>query len=362
MLSESTSGYDRGDKFTAYRELESFREYVLISQNRPLVETFARQADGTWLFSAWAGMDTTARLRSVGIELPLAKVYAGVKFKVPQSGAGTPADPASDGAKDIRPRRARLRRPLYRGVVVPPEPIIEMQSPPGDRSPGLAIERLESRTLLSAGVPSAGVRGGWLRVRGTGGDDMVRVTLDADPQKMDVFVNDATTPLAVLDLAKLPKGIRVDGGGGNDQIRVDESAGAITLNGVPLRAFLRGGAGNDTLAGGSGNDVLDGGPGDDTLDGGAGDDRLVGGAGDDTLTGGPGSDVLRGGAGRDQLTGGDGDDNLDGGPGADLDTGGPARTPLVRRRSPPSCSTFPAATSTAGTPSWPPPCRPRRRR
>lgn len=80
VLSESTEAYDRGAKFTAYRTLESLKEYVLVSQLGPTVETFFRQDDGNWLFSAWQGLDAVATLRSAAVELPLKDVYAGVTF------------------------------------------------------------------------------------------------------------------------------------------------------------------------------------------------------------------------------------------------------------------------------------------
>lgn len=48
VLSESTEAYDRGDKFDQYRSIPSFNEYVLVSQDKILVEHFVRQGDGTW--------------------------------------------------------------------------------------------------------------------------------------------------------------------------------------------------------------------------------------------------------------------------------------------------------------------------
>jgi Uma2 family endonuclease len=80
VLSPSTEAYDRGAKFTRYREIESFEEYVLIAQDEPSVETFLRQADGTWSFAAYSGRDAVAKVRCLGVELPLAEVYAGVEF------------------------------------------------------------------------------------------------------------------------------------------------------------------------------------------------------------------------------------------------------------------------------------------
>ncbi len=78
VLSESTEHYDRGDKFALYRTIPSFREYVLVSQNEPQVETFFRTEDGNWRIEVFAGIDAVVPLHSVGIELPLAEVYRNV--------------------------------------------------------------------------------------------------------------------------------------------------------------------------------------------------------------------------------------------------------------------------------------------
>lgn len=81
VLSESTEGYDRGAKFTAYRDLPSLDAYVLVAQDRPQVETFVRQSDGAWLFEPWRGLEASAKLRPLSIDLPLAEVYAGIAFE-----------------------------------------------------------------------------------------------------------------------------------------------------------------------------------------------------------------------------------------------------------------------------------------
>jgi Uma2 family endonuclease len=51
VLSPSTADYDRGGKFAHYRRLASLQEYVLISQDRPLVEHYVRQDSDQWLLS-----------------------------------------------------------------------------------------------------------------------------------------------------------------------------------------------------------------------------------------------------------------------------------------------------------------------
>ena len=93
VLSESTSAYDRDEKFTLYRESDTLEEYVLVSQVRPDVQTFLRQSDGTWSFAAYAGPEATARLRSLDLDLPLAAVYAGVAF-----GRGAQSEAEAAGA------------------------------------------------------------------------------------------------------------------------------------------------------------------------------------------------------------------------------------------------------------------------
>jgi Uma2 family endonuclease len=81
VLSSGTEAYDRGDKFSLYRCLDSLQEYVLVSQDQARVEVFTRQADGSWNFNHFDGLEATARLRSVGIELRLTDLYAGIELK-----------------------------------------------------------------------------------------------------------------------------------------------------------------------------------------------------------------------------------------------------------------------------------------
>src|SRR5262249_32000266 len=45
VLSPSTEAYDRGKKFAHYRRIPSLVEYVLVAQDRPLVERFTRRDD-----------------------------------------------------------------------------------------------------------------------------------------------------------------------------------------------------------------------------------------------------------------------------------------------------------------------------
>ena len=79
ILSPLTEAYDRGDKFEHYRRLESLEEYVLVSQDRMLVERFVR--DGAeWRLSFLNDPQALLRLPSIGCEIPLAEIYRNVEF------------------------------------------------------------------------------------------------------------------------------------------------------------------------------------------------------------------------------------------------------------------------------------------
>jgi Uma2 family endonuclease len=91
VLSPSTERYDRGDKFKRYLELDSLREYVLISQVEPSVESFLRQDDGSWRLDFVKGLDAVAKFRSLSIELPMSEIYATVEFPPPDPAEQTPS-------------------------------------------------------------------------------------------------------------------------------------------------------------------------------------------------------------------------------------------------------------------------------
>jgi len=45
VFSESTEGYDRSDKFAAYRTIPTFQDYLLIDQYQPHVEHYVKQSE-----------------------------------------------------------------------------------------------------------------------------------------------------------------------------------------------------------------------------------------------------------------------------------------------------------------------------
>jgi Uma2 family endonuclease len=75
VLSDSTEAYDRGDKFFHYRQIDSFVEYVLVSQKSRHVERFVRQADNSWSYSELGADRDALELSSIGCRLSLKDLY-----------------------------------------------------------------------------------------------------------------------------------------------------------------------------------------------------------------------------------------------------------------------------------------------
>lgn len=80
-LSPSTEGYDRGEKFARYRQLESLQEYLLVAQDRPHIEHYVRQDDASWRFTETDGLDAEIDLPSLDATLPLSEVYLDIAFE-----------------------------------------------------------------------------------------------------------------------------------------------------------------------------------------------------------------------------------------------------------------------------------------
>lgn len=79
VLSPTTEAYDRGRKAAMYRRCASLQQYVLISPDRASVELIARER-GQWVLTEACSLDEKAYLSCVDCDLPLAEVYAKVRF------------------------------------------------------------------------------------------------------------------------------------------------------------------------------------------------------------------------------------------------------------------------------------------
>ncbi|MES2776554.1 MAG: Uma2 family endonuclease [Bacteroidota bacterium] len=83
ILSASTRGYDKGGKFTLYREIDSLQEYILIDSEKIMVEKFIRNADNSWQLTEYKTIEQSFRIDTVDIELQLQTVYEDVPLTTP---------------------------------------------------------------------------------------------------------------------------------------------------------------------------------------------------------------------------------------------------------------------------------------
>ena len=82
VLSNSTERFDRTDKFESYRHLDSFEEYILVSQNQPYVEHFYKNQNGEWIIGAKLDqLDAVLTLKNLPFQLSLKKIYQRVIFE-----------------------------------------------------------------------------------------------------------------------------------------------------------------------------------------------------------------------------------------------------------------------------------------
>jgi Uma2 family endonuclease len=76
VLSDSTSKYDREDKFRAYQKIDSFQEYVLVAQDQVSVEVFYKSPNADfWQYRTYSNVEDILVLNSLNISISLHEVY-----------------------------------------------------------------------------------------------------------------------------------------------------------------------------------------------------------------------------------------------------------------------------------------------
>jgi Uma2 family endonuclease len=80
VLSPSTEKYDRGEKFRRYStEIESLQDYILVAQDKTLIEKHHREADGTWNSVEINTPEGLLVVNAIECRIPLAEVYRNTK-------------------------------------------------------------------------------------------------------------------------------------------------------------------------------------------------------------------------------------------------------------------------------------------
>lgn len=82
VLSKSTADYDRGDKFHMYRQIPTLQEYVLIEQNKYVVDIhFKNPKSDLWRISRFEGEDSEIQFQSLGISILMKNLFFDVKIE-----------------------------------------------------------------------------------------------------------------------------------------------------------------------------------------------------------------------------------------------------------------------------------------
>ncbi|NCO36884.1 MAG: Uma2 family endonuclease [Armatimonadetes bacterium] len=83
VLSPTTEANDRGWKWAHYRQLRSLAEYILIPQDDYRVEQYSRQADDSWLYREYRGLNDSLRIPLFGCEIPLSDIFYRIELGTP---------------------------------------------------------------------------------------------------------------------------------------------------------------------------------------------------------------------------------------------------------------------------------------
>jgi Uma2 family endonuclease len=82
VLSESTEAFDRGDKLHRFQKYNpSLTDYILVSQDRPQIDHYRREKNGSWKYTIHEGMKAVVKIESIKGRLKATDVYKRVNFE-----------------------------------------------------------------------------------------------------------------------------------------------------------------------------------------------------------------------------------------------------------------------------------------
>ena len=80
VLSKSTRAYDRKGKFDEYKTLESFKEYLLIDQNKCHIERRFREEPDLWRDAYFTDIANSIYLKSLDCTVSLKDIYDNISI------------------------------------------------------------------------------------------------------------------------------------------------------------------------------------------------------------------------------------------------------------------------------------------
>jgi Uma2 family endonuclease len=84
ILSPTTEAFDRGAKYSYYKSILSFTEYLLVAVDRPNIIQY-RKSDTDWIIREADGIEAKLQLPTFNVEISLSEIYLDVDFPEPKS-------------------------------------------------------------------------------------------------------------------------------------------------------------------------------------------------------------------------------------------------------------------------------------
>jgi Uma2 family endonuclease len=84
ILSPTTEAFDRGAKFSYYKSIPSFTDYLLVAVDRPNIIQY-RKSDTDWIIREADGIEAKLQLPTFNVEISLSEIYLDVDFPEPKS-------------------------------------------------------------------------------------------------------------------------------------------------------------------------------------------------------------------------------------------------------------------------------------
>ena len=81
ILSPTTEAFDRGKKFSFYKSISSFSEYLLISTTQPSITQYSkRNNEDEWTLREAEGLEAKLHLTRFDVDILLSAIYLDVEF------------------------------------------------------------------------------------------------------------------------------------------------------------------------------------------------------------------------------------------------------------------------------------------
>jgi Uma2 family endonuclease len=78
VLSPSTEAFDPGNKFNAYRQLQSLQTYWLIDDQNQRIDSFTRTTNDDWLLHSYTQADEVVEIKNINVKCLLHELYEDV--------------------------------------------------------------------------------------------------------------------------------------------------------------------------------------------------------------------------------------------------------------------------------------------